>query len=314
VVDPGAPLERDDSTKPVSRRRIFGLLGGAAAAGAGLAVATASPASATPVTTGAANGDAVQLGGFNVCTAQTTVQANDVIALFTNGTAVDSCAVYGQSNSGSGAIGVSGSASSGIGLVGAGGRASLRLVPRQTGTGAPASGSHSLGEFSVDSTGALFYCVGAGAPGTWVSLSSASGHLITLASPARVYDSRTGQANQAPNVQGALSYTSPPPAAALRDIACNKDASSGATVVPPGARTLLLNLTVIALSGGGALSVYAAGTTQPATSSINWTAAGQVAANSVTSACSVTQHVDVAIVAGPGASANFILDVIGYYV
>jgi hypothetical protein len=33
----------------------------------------------------------------------------------------------------------------------------------------------------------------------------------------------------------------------------------------------------------------------------------------LTSACNASQHVDVAIVAGAGASTNFILDVIGYY-
>jgi hypothetical protein len=62
------------------------------------------------------------------------------------------------------------------------------------------------------------------------------------------------------------------------------------------------------------LSVWVSGgASQPSASSINSSAGGQVLANSVTSACNASQHVDVAIVAGGHASTNFILDVIGYY-
>jgi hypothetical protein len=128
-----------------------------------------------------------------------------------------------------------------------------------------------------------------------------------------VFDSRTGQANQAPNVQGALSFTVAPPSAASRDVSCQKDAVSGATVVPSTATALLLNLTATGTVGGGALSVYAHGSPQPATSSINWSSGGLTIANAVTSKCDASQHIDVAIVAGTGASTNFIVDVVGFY-
>ncbi|HYG78335.1 MAG TPA: hypothetical protein VEK08_25255 [Planctomycetota bacterium] len=45
----------------------------------------------------------------------------------------------------------------------------VRILPAST-TGAPTSGTHSVGELYVDSAGALFYCRTAGTPGTWVTL------------------------------------------------------------------------------------------------------------------------------------------------
>src|SRR6185369_2639478 len=95
------------------------------------------------------------------------------------------------------------------------------------------------GAFVVNG-GHLWYCIasGIGTASQWVKLSST---LITLPTPARVYDSRAGQPNQSPNVQGVLTFTSPPPSAANRVIKCSKDASSGTTVVPLSARTLLMN-------------------------------------------------------------------------
>jgi hypothetical protein len=47
--------------------------------------------------------------------------------------------------------------------------ASLRLDPSNS-AGQPTTGEHSVGEFYVDSTGALFYGRSSGTPGTWVKL------------------------------------------------------------------------------------------------------------------------------------------------
>src|SRR5437764_10280581 len=76
--------------------------------------------------------------------------------------------VYGASTSGSGirgkrgtGAGVSGQSSGGYGVQAAGGKAQLYLVPASS-AGAPASGSHSLGEVFLDRTGSLFVCVAAG--------------------------------------------------------------------------------------------------------------------------------------------------------
>ena len=147
---------------------------------------------------------------------------------------------------------------------------------------------------------------------SWVRLSSS---FVPLATPTRVYDSRLGQPNMgAGNVQGSLTFTSPPPGAAARTINCAQDASTGSTVVPSNATALLINLTVVPVSGIGAPAVFATATSQPHSSSINWSSGVTVLANGTTSACNTTQHVNVAIVATAGASTDFIIDVIGYYV
>ena len=306
----------NEPSSVVSRRRLFGLLGGAAAAGAGLAVAgstlTADPAGATGVTAGAADGDALQIGGFNSCSSATSLNSSTAgTALNVEAGGTSGTGILGQCNSGVNAFGVQGFSSTGLGVVAeisAGARAQLFLGGGSS-TGAPSTGTHAMGEFFLDNTGVLFQCVVTGTPGTWVRQAP----LVTLPAPHRVYDSRIGQPNQSPNVQGSLTFTNPPPSAASRTISCSKDASSGTVVIPSGATKLLLNLTVITISGVGALAVFPTGATQPNASSINWSAGGQVLANGLTSACNTSQRVDVAIVASTGASTDFILDAIGYY-
>lgn len=89
-------------------------------------------------------------------------------------------AVFGQAAGGLAALrgvaasgaGLNAVSTAGYGAALTGGRAPLRLVPAST-AGAPASGSHLLGELYVDKNGVLYLCTVAGAPGTWkrVSLS-----------------------------------------------------------------------------------------------------------------------------------------------
>jgi hypothetical protein len=317
---------------PVTRRRLMGMAGAAAAGAVGATVLAASPAEA-------ATGDPITVDNAFTGTGTTSLSSSVAGGLATflatnNETGVgfgagiqgisfgDGVGVEGNSETGIGVTGVA-NGTNGDGLAGftdsgnalrlspPSGQAGshMRLEPHGTVVGGPTASAHLVGQFWMDTTGVLFQCVVGGTPGTWVRQAP----LVTLPAPVRVYDSRAGQPNQAPNTQGALSFTSAPPSAAFRDVACNKNASSGATAVPAGATTLLMNLTVISLSGVGALAAYATGAAQPSTSSINWSSGGLVLANSVTSACNASQHVNVAIVAGAGASTNFILDVIGYY-
>jgi hypothetical protein len=299
----------------VSRRRLFGLLGGAAAAGAGLAVAGsalgADPAGATAVTVGAADGDALQIGGSNQCSSQT--------ALVSSVSSPDSGLLVAATGSGSTGMRASGdfiavkaTSTSSYGIVATGGHAPLQLVP--VSAAGPPTGAHILGELVVDHDGTLFFCTTTGNPATWVNLSTGS-NLVTLGTPSRVYDSRPGQPNGGTgNVQGSLTFTAAPPSAASRTIDCAHDSTTGTTVVPSTAKALLINLTVVPVSGVGALAVYATGASQPNSSSINWSPGAAALANGTTSACNATQHVDVAIVAATGASTNLIIDVIGYYV
>jgi hypothetical protein len=52
-----------------------------------------------------------------------------------------------------------------------GGRAQLRLVPSSR-IGRPRGGTHSKGEFFMDSNAALFVCVMGGTPGRWRKIST----------------------------------------------------------------------------------------------------------------------------------------------
>jgi hypothetical protein len=75
--------------------------------------------------------------------------------------------VLGGASGGTGSIGVLGNG--GYGGVFEGNQAPLRLIP-STSAGQPTIGEHLVGEFYVDSTGALFYCRTTGTPGVWVKL------------------------------------------------------------------------------------------------------------------------------------------------
>jgi hypothetical protein len=84
---------------------------------------------------------------------------------------------------------------------------------------------------------------------------------------------------------------------------------TGGAVPVNGVSAVVLNVTVTENTGDGYLSLYGAGTSRPATSSINW-AAGQTVANQVTvpvgtgGAVSIYNHL---------GSTAVIADVVGYY-
>ena len=312
--------EAEASGRPdvVSRRRLFGLLGGAAAAGAGLAVAgaamDANPAGATAVTLGANDGDALQLGGANTCVSSTSLTASTAVTAFqVTSSNSGTQGIVGISSNGGGSTGLRGISTSGIAIrasAGSTGLAPLLLDPNSSLTGPPTTGTHNQGEFVVDSHGILFQCVTTGSPGTWVRQAP----LVRLASPVRVYDSRFGQPNVAPNVQGSLVFNNPPPSATARTVSCALDANTATRVVPTNATALLMNLAVIPVQPPvGALAVFASGTSQPSASTINWPSFIEALANGATVACNSSQQVDVAIVAAMGAETNFLIDISGYY-
>jgi len=177
------------------------------AAGAG--VVTLSTLSHSPAQ--AANGDAVLAGQTVDATTPTRVRNGVTYAvdstadgiqgyatgannagLFGRNNATDGIGVSGAAPNGTGifgeslnGFGVGGRSSSGIGVQGtstsgyggsfAGGLTAIRLTPAATGTGAPTSGAHQVGELYADSAGALFYCTVAGTPGTWLPVLLGSG-------------------------------------------------------------------------------------------------------------------------------------------
>ena len=144
---------------------------------------------------------------------------------------------------------------------------------------------------------------GAGAVrGNFAVHANGAGAVHMLPEPLRAYDSRA--------------LTTPAPMAPGETRTVNlwfgKD-GAGVTklAVPPGATGAIVTLTVTDTVGGGFLKLYSATlTTAPATSVINWQAAGQNIATTTSVAVSATS--DVKLTAGP-QSTNVVIDVIAYY-
>jgi hypothetical protein len=295
--------EHSEPSGLMSRRRLFGLLGGAAAAGAGLAVAgstlTADPAGATVVTAGAADGDALMIGGVNNCTNETglTSTQSSTTTFVGISTATNGRGIGGACDVGSGAVAVFGTSATGYGLKGTGGMAPLWLFPAGS-VGAPTTGTHNRGEFVVDSNGTLFTCVVPGTPGTWLRQSP----LVTIP-PARVYDSRVGQL---PSTAPKSKIT---PGSTVNVDVTGTQAAGGPSGVPSGVSGVLGNITVVVPSAGVALTVFGEGATQPATSNINCSPA-QVVANNFTSKVGTSNGISIF---GSGGPTDFVIDIFGYY-
>jgi hypothetical protein len=122
--------------------------------------------------------------------------------------------------------------------------------------------------------------------------------LVTIP-PARVYDSRPGQA---PTLIG-------PKTPITNGSTVLVAVSANASGVPTGASAVLGNITVTGTAAPVFLTVYADGATQPGTSNINAFGAGQTIANSFTSQIASDS---IAITCG-GGPTDFIIDIFGYY-
>ncbi|MBI4882777.1 MAG: hypothetical protein HY826_01830 [Actinobacteria bacterium] len=329
----GGAVEVLDSPEPVSRRRMLGMLKGAAAAGAGMAViSSAESAYATAVTLGTADGDALQIGGSNTNTIAmtsltgSTTSGNPVFKVTNNaigpGHAIQGFsgagggfALYGQSDSdsGLGVFGVNGASSVGVGVAGASASGpGIRVMdaadafagPPPTVPIPPSTGTWSTGSL-VNSAGQLWYCyvAGVGSASKWARLSSP----FVPVSPTRVYDSRAG----APSPTGLLVSGSN----RLVSVADGRDGAGAVSVpnlVPAGAKAVTANVTVTGTTGGfGYLAINPGGNTVEGASTINWFGAGQTLANGVTLTLNASR--EVTVICNGGGSTQFIIDVSGYY-
>jgi hypothetical protein len=208
--------------------------------------------------------------------------------------------VYGFTNNGGFGVVASGGTNS-SGLLARGSRSNLEI--RAEGVAGPVrTDAHALGEIINDGDGNLWVNVAAGTPGSWVRLAgpSTSGSLQLLATPTRVYDSRV-------NTLPAVDPKTPLTNLVSRTIDCKANSSG----VPAGARGVLLNVTVVSVSASGFLAVTPGGAGFTGTSTLNWSAAGAVIANSATSACGTGATIDVTC--GGGGTTDVIVDVFGYY-
>lgn len=127
-----------------------------------------------------------------------------------------------------------------------------------------------------------------------------SGAQILLPTPLRAYDSRVAPATKFA-------------AATTRTISL-ANGKTGANVtaiaVPPGATGAMVTVTVASTeAGGGFLTLYSAAvTTEPSTSTLNWTEAGQDVATTTVVAVDSTGQVKVKV----SGAAHVIVDVIGF--
>lgn len=168
--------------------------------------------------------------------------------------------------------------------------------------------AHEVGEIDTDSNGDLWYCTVAGTPGTWRKLTgpSAAGSFHAL-TPGRVYDSRFSSYAQHGVLENSQHRTI--------SVANSYDPSTGALVtssfVPAGAVAVFANVTVTNTVNYGWLAINPGGDTAVRASAINWTASGLTIANGISLTLDGARQITV--VNESGGSADFIIDITGYY-
>lgn len=124
--------------------------------------------------------------------------------------------------------------------------------------------------------------------------------------PGRVYDSRPAQLGAGPLATGLNRTIS---------VANRINPVGGSQVqadfVPVGARAVSLNITAVNTVGNGFFAVNPGGTTALGASSLNWTA-GQTIANGIVCALDASRQLTI-VAGGSNTSANFLIDITGYY-
>lgn len=186
--------------------------------------------------------------------------------------------------------------------------------PVEVDLGAPGATSHSgcdaidaslAGEIVADPAGFYVNVHNAAFPagavrGQLADGPDAAGSAHFLPTPLRAYDSRL-----APGTKIGVSDTR------TISLSTGVDGDDATTIaVPPGATAAIVTLTATETDGPGFLSIFAAGTDRPMTSTLNYTTAGLSVATTTQVAVSTSGAVDV--FAG-SAGTHFIVDIIGYY-
>ena len=126
--------------------------------------------------------------------------------------------------------------------------------------------------------------------------------------PARAYDSRLPMT---PDTNGVLASG----ANRTISVASARDILTGAitgALVPANATAIAYTLTATSTVANGYLAVNPGGNTTVTASTINWTGAASTLANTGVVKIDSTRTLTV-ICGGPGASANFLVDIVGYY-
>ena len=307
--------EVDEADERTSRRQLLTraatAAAGAVAGGTALAVAQATPAAAvTTYYTGnpgidvtaspdSAGSIAIEAHGLTSSTGIRTISqgGTGIFAATNNGFAVDAettggYAVYGTT------IG------SGVAVTGQAGAAGGTQLWLNGNPPPPATSAQfrPTGSVVKDAFNDVWFCVIGGTPGTWLRVTgpNTAGALTLLSAPKRVYDSRPGNNPATPP-------KTPLANGATRDVDCTLNGSG----VPVGATGVLANFTVVNTSGAGFLAAFKKGVAVPNASTINWFQAGTVVANTTVVACDATGKISCYV--PPSSSADFFVDIIGYY-
>ena len=294
--------------------------------GAAAAFAAAGGVAMTTPTAHAADGDSLMLGQSNAASHKTTLDGNAVssgpvfVVLAT--TNFGSAAISGAGGpSGIGVLGIAlGSpapSEQGAGVLGqslggnaVGGQSETGMDLAAIGTGrlwqkpsvssgAPAVGTHYLGEQLRDSNGDLYICVAEGLPGTWkkvaaLNTSYKGGAIGFLSTPIRVYDSRSTDGALVGNATRAVQVTG---------------VNIGGVQVPAGATGCIGNLTVTGATAAGYVVIYPAGSSTPTSSTVNFQS-GQTVANAF--AVGLSGSGQVTVHSFTSGSVHFILDITGF--
>lgn len=164
---------------------------------------------------------------------------------------------------------------------------------------------HTPGELLADTNGELWYCVDRGTPGEWRRISGfrTAGAFVPIA-PTRVYDSRF-------TVDGPIRSGDQ----RLISIADALDVRTGAVIdagaIPAGVTAIAYNLAVTNTAGSGFLFIAPSGVAEVTAASLNWGTADE----SVNNGSTVKVDGDrlQRVFCGGNGSADFILDIVGYY-
>ncbi|MCB0996982.1 MAG: hypothetical protein KDB21_17935 [Acidimicrobiales bacterium] len=329
---------RDRADAPAasaSRRQVLRRAGiaaaGAVAAGTALAVSQAAPAAADDpddLTLGAAK----STSGFTL--AEYTGTDTGAPFVFRTGSSGSNSDAFYPASLGGFTTGVHGVASGvygyarqtlpsdpdGYGVVGVGDYYAAGVLARSSlganleihadGVSGPARATpHKVGSVVCDTNGNLWFCAASGSPGTWRKMSgpATSGQLHLLAVPVRAYDSRSSS-GPASTGQGPLASGS----SRIVSLASGFIGATGTTAVPSGAVGALVNIAAVNTSNRGFLAVFNASEDWPGHANLNWDASGAVVSNQATSLVDNLRRVEVQA-GGADASADFVIDVVGYY-
>jgi hypothetical protein len=177
--------------------------------------------------------------------------------------------------------------------------ASPQLSLSGASTVGPPSGLHTAGDLFVGSTGIIWYATATGNPATWVPLSLPPIFAPATPAPARVYDSRPGLPPT--NVQkGQLQINEE------RTI----DLTNGGALDLTGSYAALVNLTLVNTNATGFVAIFAANTTWPGHSNINWYQSNQILANNATSLFDSSFGIKAH---NGGFQTDLVIDVMGAY-